>query len=465
MEPNWAEQEMAGAKVHDPRCARSLVRICGRLAQHAGASFSAACGPAARQAARRIYGEPSTKVKELLAGHRVETAARCQEQAWVLVAQDTTSFNYTAHPATVDLGPINQYASARGLLAHSALAISPAGVPLGLLHLEIWARSVADHGTKRRRQRRAIPDKESAKWLAGLRAVEEALPAALPVLLVQDREADVFPLLAARRRANLELLVRAHVPRAVEVSGDPRGAAKPTTLQVAAAGAPRVGQLTVKVARQRGRPEREAQLEVRARGLRVLPPRHQRARGPEEPWDPPALWVIWASEPSPPEGEEAVDWVLVTTVALRDDAHAVRMVGYYALRWRIERLHFTLKSGCRVEQLQMETAHSLKNVLALYYVVAWRLLWLTYVARAEPDQPAAELLAPREVAVLAQATGTPVATAQQAVRAIGQLGGFQGYRSAREPGVKSLWQGLRRLEAMVWGWQLAIDTLSTVRQA
>src|SRR5262249_33227380 len=139
-----------------------------------------------------------TQVSNLLAGHRAETMARCRQQAWILVAQDTTSFNYTTHRGTVGLGPINQYATAQGLLAQSALAMTPERVPLGLLHLKVWVRSVEDHGTKRR-QRRAISGKESIRWLEGLRAVEEALPADLPVLLVQDREADLFPFLAAPR--------------------------------------------------------------------------------------------------------------------------------------------------------------------------------------------------------------------------------------------------------------------------
>jgi transposase Tn5 family protein len=152
----------------------------------------------------------------------------------------------------------------------------------------------------------------------------------------------------------------------------------------------------------------------------------------------------------------------VTTLAVPDGATASRVVGYYARRWVIERWHYTLKSGLRVERLQLDDASSLQHALAVYGVVAWRLLWLTLLARVQPETPAAQLVAAAERTVLEQATGGPVATARQVVRAIARLGGFAGSPSEGEPGVKALWLGLRRLEAMVEGWRLAFQAMSTM---
>jgi hypothetical protein len=177
-----------------------------------------------------------------------------------------------------------------------------------------------------------------------------------------------------------------------------------------------------------------------------------------------ALWVVRATEIAPPAGCKPSEWILLTTLPSDTLATARRCVQYYALRWRVERFHYTLKQGCTVERLQFADAHPLKNALALYSIVAWRLLWLTYTARDQPQTPATEVLPALELQVLEQATQTPAATAREAIRAIAQLGGFPTNPSAKEPGVKVLWRGLRRLEAMVEGWLPALQAGPFMRQ-
>jgi hypothetical protein len=447
----WARGEMAGARVWDPRCLRSLVTICEKLALRAGESFSAALGSGTRQAAHRILEAPHSSVEGLLGGHFAQTALRSRDHPLVLAVQDTTEFDYSTHPATLGLGPLGS-GERKGLLCHSVLAVTPEGLPLGLLHVALWARNPETPGQKHGRRRRLTGEKESQKWIEGLRGVEVALPPDQPVLVVGDREADVFAYLAAPRHPTTQLLIRACQPRAVPVTPGSRG-----SLLAVATTAPWVGQMRVRVPRKAGQPEREADLTVRAIAAEVQPPRHAKAG---EPRTPQAVQIVCATEATPPTGEKAIQWILVTTQAVTTAAEACQMVRYYTRRWTIERLHFTLKSGCRAERLQIDDAASLKNALGLYYLVAWRLLWLTTVARTDPLTPAEEIMEEEERQVLEQAAGRPVRTAREAVRAVARLGGFAGSPSEGEPGVKSLWLGLRRLDAMVAGWRLAIAALS-----
>lgn len=459
MAAGWAREEMQGARLWDGRCRRSLVAISERLGQQPGASLSAACGASLRHAAHRLFAHPQTTVAGLLAGHVAQTVDRCGEHELVLAVQDSTEFDYSGHKQTSGLGPLGQGLT-RGLMGHSVLAVSPAGVPLGLLHLALWARDPAQLGKRRTRRQRVTAEKESQKWLDGLRATEAALPATQKVLLVADREADVFAYLAAPRRGNTNLLIRASSPRTVIVA-DPTGAGgeeRASLLEVAQR-APVVGHMQVTLPRQPGQREREATLELRLTAAQVQPPRNRRAG---EPATPVAVWIVRAREGAPPAGEEPIEWILVTTLAVPDAATASRVVGYYARRWVIERWHYTLKSGLRVERLQLDDAPSLQHALAVYGVVAWRLLWLTLLARVQPETPAAQLVEAAERTVLEQASGRPVATARQVVRAIARLGGFAGSPSEGEPGVKALWLGLRRLEAMVEGWRLAFQAMSTM---
>lgn len=460
MEESWARTEMADVEVWDQRCRVSLERICEQVLARPEESFSAACGPGLRQAGSRIFAAARMSVEKMLAGHVAQTVVRCQEQAVVVVAQDTTELNYTSHKQAKGLGPINTNPHSRGLLMHTALAVSEEGVPLGLLSQETWARNPRRFGTAVQRRQRPVAQKESQKWLTGLQQVAEALPeGSSQVVLVQDREADVFAFLAASRPAHIELIVRMCQPRRVEVEAS--GKAGPRNVFEAARQAPVLGQLRVQVPRKPGQPEREAVLELAARVVVVKAPKHRTADVPGQSL---ALWVVRATEVAPPAGCPPIEWILLTTLAVDSYAAACRCVHYYSLRWRVERFHYTLKQGCTVEQLQFDAAHTLKNALALYSIVAWRLLWLTYLARQQPQAPAAELMPALELRVLEQTTQTPVPTARAAIRAIAQLGGFPTNPSAKEPGVKVLWRGLRRLEAMVEGWCLALQSAPFMRQ-
>ena len=459
MEESWARTEMAGVEVWDQRCRGSLERICEQVLARPEESFSAACGPGLRQAGSRIFGAERMSVEKMLSGHVEQTAQRCQAHAEVIVAQDTTEVNYTTHKGATGLGPINAHPDSRGLLLHTALALTTEGVPLGVVSQESWARDPAAFGTAAQRRTRPVAEKESQKWLTGLARVAAALPEEPRVVLVQDREADVFAFLAAPRPAHIALIVRVCQPRRVEVEAGGEGG--PRTVLEAARQAPVVGQMRVQVPRKPGQPEREAVLELAASAVRVKAPQRRTA---DVPADSLALWVVRATELEPPAGCKPLEWILLTTLAVDSLAAASRCVHHYALRWRVERFHYTLKQGCTVERLQFEDAHPLKNALALYSIVAWRLLWLTYTAREQPQAPATEVLPLLELQVLEQATQVPVATAREAIRALAQLGGFPTNPSAKEPGVKVLWRGLRRLEAMVEGWILALHAGPFMRQ-
>jgi hypothetical protein len=459
MEESWARTEMAGVDVWDQRCRRSLERICDQVAARPEESFSAACGSGLRQAGSRIFGAEQMSGEKLLAGHVEQTIQRCQAQAEVIVAQDTTDVNYTTHKGTRGLGPINSNLDSRGLLLHTALALTTEGVPVGLLSQGSWARDPATFGTAAQRRRRPVVEKESQKWLTGLQRVAAALPDGPRVVLVQDREADVFAFLAVPRPAHIALIVRVCQPRRVEVEAGVEGG--PRNVFEAARQAPGLGQVRVQGPRKPGQPEREAVLALAARAVRVKAPQRRSADVPAASQ---ALWVVRATEIAPPAGCPPIEWILLTTLAVESFAAAWRCVHHYALRWRVERFHYTLKQGCTVERLQFEEAHTLRNALALYSIVAWRLLWLTYTARQQPQAPATEVFPSLELQVLEQATQAPVASAREAIRAIAQLGGFPANPSAKEPGVKVLWRGLRRLEAMVEGWLLALQALPFMRQ-
>jgi Transposase Tn5 dimerisation domain len=170
--------------------------------------------------------------------------------------------------------------------------------------------------------------------------------------------------------------------------------------------------------------------------------------------------AVLAEESSPPGGQEPIRWRLLTTLAVTTLADAKKLVLWYSRRWLIERYHYVLKSGCRVERLQLEDASRLRRALATYAVVAWRLLWLTCRARRDPEGACDAATLGKSWRILHRAVerSEPPETApglRVAVRQLARLGGFLGRTRDGEPGVTTLWRGLRRLDDLALGWNLA----------
>jgi hypothetical protein len=453
-----------------------VIRICAALAEHPVTSFSVACGDGLRQAAHRIFAHASTSIERLLSGHFQQTQQRSLQHclgepgARLLVVQDTTVLDYTSHWATQDLGPIGNEVEQRGLLAHAALALPVEGPPLGVAHLSIWARDPAQHGSSRAgnpAQKRPSAEKESRKWLEGLRGVESALGTEVPFLLIQDREGDVFDFMAAPRQPNAELLVRASQPRkvllqepALQQIGRHQRPETPSLWETLA-DAPVCGSFRLAVPRAPGRKAREAEMELRVVEVWIVPPRTRLVTEETKQRRAVRVWAVQAQEINAPSGAEPLCWTLLSTLPVEDAAMAQHLVHCYSRRWLIEQLHMVLKSGLRIERLQFDDAASLKHAIALCYVVAWRVIYARDIARFAPDAPAEEVVSPLERQVLEMVEKRPLPTVRQAVRAVAHLAGFPRYPSAGEPGVKSLWEGLRRLEAMLDGWALAMEYRDT----
>jgi Transposase Tn5 dimerisation domain len=307
-------------------------------------------------------------------------------------------------------------------------------------------------GKRAGRNRKETADKEGQRWLDALAATEAALPAEQTVLTVADREADFYDLFAAPRRPGSHLLIRAKPRRRVRHVERLLGKA----VRAGAA----AGTIAVELRRGDDRPARRATLTIRFATLDIAPPStHPRRKALPHL----RLTAILAEEESPPGGQKPVRWWLLTTLPIATLADAERAVRWYALRWLVERYHYVLKSGCRIERLQLETAARLGRALATYAVVAWRLLWLTYEARRHPEA-ACEAVLPREqwqvlhrvVHKTDQAPASPPGL-REAVRQIARLGGFLARRGDGEPGVKTIWRGLRRLEDLVTGWKLSLQ--------
>jgi hypothetical protein len=380
------------------------------------------------------------------------TLANLQGCGRVLAIQDSSDLNYSALGDTDGLGYTDGH-DTRGLKLHSTLAVRSDGLVAGLLTQQIWSRPFSQKGRAARRRLRAAEDKESYRWQDHARAARAAIPAFVTVVHVADREGDVYDWFAAPRPANTQLLVRVAQPQRIVAHGKDGAEAK---LAEVVAARPALGKHLVAVPRADDRPARQAELTVRVAAVDVQPPRNakQRSKLPAVP-----VWVIEAREEQPPAGAEAIHWRLLSTEAIDTWEEALRALREYVLRWLIERFHFVLKCGFRVERLQLETADRLANAVAVYSQAAARVTRLTYLARVRPEAPAAEELSREELEVLqaerdrrARRACGPVRTVAEAVRVVAQLGGHLGRKGDGPPGLKVVWRGLKALHYMVLGF-------------
>lgn len=443
----WAADELMRAKLGDKRLTNRLIRIVETKLAHPTASIPEASADwATTKATYRFYDSDQVLPETIRAAHRDQTLVRIEQHQTILLLQDTTELNYTSHPHTTGMGYLD-HASSQGLKVHSGLAATLSGLPLGIIHQQVWTRDPATKGKKRRS--RPQHEKESQRWLSTVEQVERHIPAPTRIIVVADREADIYPLFAQQREARVELVIRATYNRAL--SG------KPAWMNQAIAQCQVAGTLSVDIPSNGTRAARVAQVSVGWSTVQLEPPSDYPKR---KSLPRPVMHLLVVEEHNPPLGVKPLRWILLTSLAIETWEDALAVVGYYRTRWLIERYHYVLKSGCGIEELQLEQSERLQRALAVFSIVAWRLLWITYQARQNREGSCTEIFSTEEWQALYcvhHQTSEPSATPpslREAVRWIGQLGGFLARTGDGEPGVKVLWRGLRRLEDIAATWVL-----------
>jgi hypothetical protein len=447
---SWVSEELRELDLGDVRLDLRLMEMIERLAEQCERSVPQAFGSWAEvKGAYRLWENSRVEWQAILAPHREQVVRRSAEHPVVLAIQDTTEINLTSRPATTGLGYLGA-SYCRGLLLHTCLAVTPSGLVLGVLDQQIWARPPSTLGKSRQRHQLPTASKESQRWLTGLAACGTLLADHPQVVVVGDRESDFYDFFVASRPAHVELLVRVqHESRKLE--------SLEATIKQALTAAPIQGELLVNVPRSGSRKARQARLTVRFLSSSCPPP-HPRCRNPELPRVP-LQWIL-VEETAPVAGGKPIRWLLATTLPVETLEEAVRCVEYYARRWTIERFHFTLKSGCQVEDRSLESREKLERMLATMSIVAWRVMWLVSASREQPDDPCTVILCKPEWQALYAVThrkkprplpATPP-TLREAVRMIAALGGFLGRKGDGEPGLKAVWQGLARLSDITTGW-------------
>ena len=380
----------------------------------------------------------------------LDAAARCGVYPKIYVPMDTTTIVLPITAIREPFGPTGKKKDSKGFFLHSAMAITAAGLPIGLLDQQIWMRDVATFGKKHARKERPIEEKESLKWLHSVRETKRRLDQVLgsrapEVVFIGDRESDIHELYEL-----FDSLKAQKVGGIIRGSWNRRIAEEPSHLRDYVESQPVVTHRTITVPRAPGKPKREAVLSIRYASMVTLSPDPKKHRHRQ----PIGVAVVSAIEENPPADEkDPIDWLIVTTEAVSGMEDAVRIIELYKQRWRIEDFHFILKSGCNIEKYQFEDPDRYFKVTLLLSFVAMELLRLTHLGRIHPDDPADTILSETQLKVLRTKlrirAGPNPMTIGEAIRYIGRLGGHLGRKHDGPPGVKTLWRGWRALQTLV----------------
>lgn len=446
--------ELATIDLGDQRLNRRACSLLDTLASDPQASINSAChGWSETQGAYRFFHNDLVQPEKILQPHWEATRQRMEEHNVVLLVQDSTNLDYTSHPPEGS-GPLT-FPNQRGYLDHTQLAITPEGLCLGVADVEIIARSDDDFGNSKKRESDPLETKEVFRWLQGYRRacrVQQQTPGT-QIVSVADTEGDLYEIFveAQQQQQVADFVIRAGKTRSLpELNTDAPGRTY-LKLQEEIQKAEVVTIREIELQRTPKREARRTRLEIRAQTMCIKQP-HRKGRLPEV-----ELNVVLVREIDPPDEDTAVQWLLVTSLPTDSLDDVLRVVDYYIARWGIEVFFRVLKTGCRVEEIQLETTDRLLPCLMLYKIIAWRVMYLTFLGRECPEMPCDVLFADHEwKSVWRVATEEPFPEVaprlDHFLLMLAKLGGHNGRRCDGPPGPQAIWVGIRRMTDFALAW-------------
>ena len=461
----WVEKEIEDVNLEDERLNRRLGIVLSALGNRPTSSIPEACGGYAEmKAAYRFFSNEKATFTFLLEPHVESTKSRISNYSVVLLVQDTTEIDLTKpNQQMKGVGFLDH--SRRGILLHNQQAFTPDGTPLGSVGAEIL-RKEKKRSIKKERgnyKNKPIEKKESYRWLSGLQTAKE-ISEELPnthFISVTDSESDIYEFFSelSGDKGDVDIILRSCQNRRLisnentesllyeEISNSP--------IQFNTEIAIRARKQT-KIScedrrRRKPRTSRKSLFAVRVATVTLKPPYRS-----DRKLTPVIVNAVSVCELKPPKGEEPIEWILLTTLPVNKKKNVELIIKYYSVRWMIEILFKTLKSGCCVEERQFEHIDHFESCLALYLIIAWRALYVCRIARSSPGMSCEKIFDPSEwkavyMVINKKPPPKKIPNIMQTLEMVAQLGGYI-KRNGNPPGPKSTWVGLQRAHDFALAW-------------
>jgi len=454
----WAQEQFGSADLGDCRREDRLVKVAAALAENPSGTLPSALPEWSElKAAYRLFDNPSVTFEKILEPHFHKVRAACVTAGQFLLIEDTTLLDYSSRKSLEGIGRIGDDGG-RGINLHTTMAFRVEGWDgisgprlslLGLAGQLRWVRAEEltrgnDVAKGRERKKRKFSrSRESERWAKVLAEFPAAEPGNQRIYIA-DREGDMYEAFQRCRTANCDFVLRACPDRALLE----REGSLFTTVEKQK----ELGRYTLQLRARPGTPAREVTMAVRANHVVLRPP--YRPGGKPSPE---RLFVVEARELNASDPENAIRWLLLTSIDCLTYAEARRIIQFYACRWLIEEYHKALKTGAGIEQSQLQECRRVEALLGVLSLVAVRLLNLKLQAAESTEVPVkGSDMEPEALAILEARFGLPPNgwTQRTLWIWIARLGGYLARRSDGPPGWQTLWRGWNRLRAMTEGAQL-----------
>jgi hypothetical protein len=456
-----AAMEMKSVRLGDARLTERAVTIMRAMQPRPSASFPEVFGSSDLEAFYRFTNNDAVAADDLLAPHRKGAWSRVGADRLRLVLHDTTELSFSGERPRKGL---ERRGRSSLLMAHVSLLVGAGEAPN--VYGVVGARDyvLEDHVWKEALPAGALKPLEcgSDRWQHAVAATATGRPAGARVVHVMDREADDYPLWDVVIKQGDDFVIRSAQDRRVD--GQVvllAGALAETPFQIQReVWLSRRTQLRPPKERKR-HPERDARyavLSIRFGKVTIRKPKNVSKKELPKAID---LYVVEVVEENPPEGENPVQWRLLTTLPVTTAHEAAGIVDIYRKRWLIEEFFRCLKTGCAAEARQAESRQALVVTTAVLLPLAVRILQLRAAERHAPDESAGSLLdavecaALRHLAPKAKLPARP--TNKEVLLAIALVGGH--LKSNGAPGCQVLWRGYAKLLHFVEGWRAALSLI------
>jgi len=383
---SWAEMELQGINLGDTRLEKRSFKLLESLGGNSSANLPEACGGwPETKAAYRFFENKAVNAEKILQPHKASTINRMAQHKVVLLIQDTTQLNYSTQHQKGGVGPLKSKHH-KGILLHPTIAVTPERLCLGVIDDHHWHRDKLHNLTKKERTRlnheTPITEKESYRWIMGYQKVN-ALAQELQntqLINIADREGDIYDLyheaFCGESAIQADWLIRAVKNR--PLLNNDTGKKTHQNIWDTIHAEPLKNYVEFTLPKRGNSPPRKVKQAIKSKTVWLYPPKPRKGKlycGPVQ------VNAVIATELNPPKGMKPIEWLFITSLPI-DAVEQIELIfKYYLCRWQIEVFFRVLKSGCKVEKLQLTTKKRMDACLAMYLIIAWRTLFITLLDR------------------------------------------------------------------------------------
>ena len=458
---DWAQAQFGGCLLGDTcRTARLILVGCSMLSRSSASIPKQMHSLANVKAAYRLFGMEEVTHEAVSRPHWESTRAlaRQPDQGLILFVQDQTELNYGPKPDSYGLGFASNTLG-RGIEVQTTLCLvpDPSGLErpevLGIALQSPWLRT---HAPRKKTETPNERKQRRTEYHVWEESVVEIGPAPAPEsgttwVSVGDRASDVFSHLFRAAELGWRCLIRSKHDRKL------KGSSGPGRLHETARSLEPMGSTSISL---RSRPAQKKNALLPSKTAQKARTVHLNvayfsdtiegvSQGKKRCSLDLTCIRVWEDPLNSPV-REPIEWLLLTTLPVKSVEDALHAVQLYRQRWLVEEYHKCLKTGCKMENRNLNHAHKLLALLGVLSIVAVFLLQLkTPNPRVRPPDELIELV--RRITKAKEDLGKPSAL----LRRIAMLGGFLGRKGDGEPGWQTIWDGWTRLQDILWGIELA----------